>query len=169
MYRGQVRYALDANVLIAAHRNYYAPDLCPGFWECLAYHLQAGRLLVIDRVRSEIKYPDKLVEWMDEQVSSIAPVSTAKQSIIHIYRQMMRWVYGNDQFTDAAKDKFGRVADGWLAAYAKESGAVVVTDEVKNPDIKKDVPIPNLCDEFGVRCINTYAMLREIDAHFDWA
>lgn len=77
----QVRYALDANVLIAAHRNYYAPDLFPGFWECLAHYLQAGRLLVIDRVRSEIEYPDELVEWVDDQLSTAATVSTAGQAI----------------------------------------------------------------------------------------
>lgn len=27
----QTRHALDANVLIAAHREYYARDICPGF------------------------------------------------------------------------------------------------------------------------------------------
>lgn len=47
---------LDADVLIAAHRNYYAPDLCPGFWDCVTYHLMAGRLLVIDRVRDVCRH-----------------------------------------------------------------------------------------------------------------
>ncbi|MDE0397331.1 MAG: DUF4411 family protein, partial [Candidatus Poribacteria bacterium] len=100
---------------------------------------------------------------------SLPADQVANDVIANIYGQMMVWVYDNDQFMAAAKAKFAKVADGWLVAYAKKSGAVVVTNEVRNPDIKKNVPIPNLCDEFGVRCINTYAMLREIDAHFDWA
>ena len=53
----QTRYALDANVLMAAHRDYYARDICPGFWEFLAHHIDARRFLIIDKVRGEILYP----------------------------------------------------------------------------------------------------------------
>ena len=28
---------LDANVFMASHNGPYAPNLCPGFWDCLSY------------------------------------------------------------------------------------------------------------------------------------
>ena len=35
----QIRYLPDADVLIAAYRDRYPPDLFPGFWDCLSHHL----------------------------------------------------------------------------------------------------------------------------------
>ena len=35
-------FVLDTNVFIQAHRRYYAQDVCPGFWECLAGSLFPG-------------------------------------------------------------------------------------------------------------------------------
>lgn len=60
----QTRYALDANVLMAAHRDYYARDICPGFWKFLAHHIDARRFLIIDKVRDEIQTPSELVSWV---------------------------------------------------------------------------------------------------------
>ena len=48
-------YVLDANVLIQAHRLYYAFPICPGFWDCLLQHHQAGRILSIDKVRAQAR------------------------------------------------------------------------------------------------------------------
>ena len=47
----QNAYAVDANILISAHRDHYPPDLFPGIWDSMAHHIVAGRLLIIDRVR----------------------------------------------------------------------------------------------------------------------
>ena len=33
-------YLLDANVYIQAHRRYYDFDICPGYWDCLFFHLK---------------------------------------------------------------------------------------------------------------------------------
>ncbi len=167
MKHNQVQYALDANVLMTAHHDYYAPDLCPGFWECLAYYLQAGRLLIPDRVRDEVLSPPELVNWVD-RVCSSAFVSTQTPPVVAAYVQMMDWVWGNDQFSPAARDEFARVADGWLAAYARVNGAIVVTNEVSTPNVKKRVPLPNLCNQFRIRCVNTYDMLRELVSSFEW-
>ena len=82
---------------------------------------------------------------------------------------MMGRVKGNRQFTEAAGDEFGRVADGWLAAFAKANHAVVVTQEVYDPNSKKRVPLPNLCRRFDVTSMDTFEMLKELDARFDWS
>lgn len=38
------KFLVDANVLIAAHRAYYAFELCPGFWESVKAGFAAGRI-----------------------------------------------------------------------------------------------------------------------------
>ena len=52
-------YVLDANVFVAAYQGYYAPNLCPGFWDVLEHFSIQGNLFSIDRVRAELIYPDR--------------------------------------------------------------------------------------------------------------
>ena len=159
---------LDADVLIAAHRKYYAPDFCSGFWNCITHHLSSGRLLIIERVLSEITYPPELVAWVG-RVSQCALVPTTESRVVHAYAIIMDWVQNNPQFTQAAKDDFARKADGWLVAYAMVNGVNIVTNEVFDPNIRRDVKIPNVCRHFGVDYQDTFEMLRDLRAHFDWS
>ena len=77
--------------------------------------------------------------------------------------------------TDSAADEeephpaeFAAAADGWLAAYAKVHGAVVVTHEAYSPDVKRRVPLGNVCHEFNVPTWDTFRMLRELEVRFEW-
>ena len=158
---------LDTDVLIAAHRNYYAPDLCPGFWDCIAHHTAKGRLLIIDRVFREVAHPAELVEWM-RRVPQHAHVSTSTSPIVEAYSDVMDWVQSNSQFTQAAKGAFAAKADGWLVAYAMVSGTSVLTNEVFDPNVRREVKLPNVCRQFEVDYQDTYAMLRNLGAQFSW-
>ena len=111
MDRNQTLHVLDANVFIASHNGPYAPDFCPGFWDCLKHYCHAGQVLSIDRVEKEIIYPPELVEWVN-QASDELFVSSAEQSIVAVFKKMMNWVQQNPQFFDAAKEEFANVADG---------------------------------------------------------
>lgn len=51
-------------------------------------------------------------------------------------------------------------------AYAVAKGRVVVTHEVPKIDIKRKVPIPNVCEPFNVRYVDTFVMLRELGVRF---
>ncbi|HCO22927.1 MAG: hypothetical protein CME31_22885 [Gimesia sp.] len=75
---------------------------------------------------------------------------------------MVQWVDSSTQFTQAAKAKFSSNADGWLVAYAKAHDYVVVTREVYVADIKREVKIPNVCEEFDVEYIDTFDLLEEL-------
>lgn len=161
-------YVLDANVFIQAHRRYYAFDLCPGFWRCLTHFCGASRLMSVDRVRNEIKDGDRLAEWIRTAPEHLF-ASTADPRVIDAFGEMMAWVQGNRQFSEAAKAEFAGVADGWLAAYARVHGAVVVTHETFNAEIKKKVPLPNVCRAFDVPYVDTFRMLRALDVRFAWA
>jgi hypothetical protein len=154
-------FVLDANVFIEAARRYYAFDLVPAFWEKLAEHAAGGRIESIDRVQSELERGhDELAEWVDGPFAG-AFASTAGEDIVDAYREVVRWVEGQGQFLPAAKAEFAAGADGWLVAYAIVKQRVVVTHEVVAPDVRRRVPIPNVCEAFELPpCIDTFQMLR---------
>ena len=56
--------------------------------------------------------------------------------------------------------------DPWLIAKAKTLEATLVTQEATVSSSTKKVKIPNICAEFGVRCITTFDMLRELQPVF---
>jgi hypothetical protein len=61
------RYVLDANVFIEAEKNYYAFDICPGFWRALLRQHEARRVCSIDRIRDEL-VNDALQQWVRREV-----------------------------------------------------------------------------------------------------
>jgi hypothetical protein len=69
-------------------------------------------------------------------------------------------------YKEAAKAEFLATADPWLIAKAATTGATVVTHEVFSPEIKKKVPIPNICLQFGIKTANTFDTLRDLSATF---
>ncbi len=160
-------FLLDTNVFVEAHRRYYALDLCPGFWECLEHYCREPRLLSIDRVRSEIDEGDALDEWVKQAPDHLF-VSTADQAVAQRYRDVMAWVQGNNQFRPEAKAEFARGADGWLIAYAGVHDHAVVTHEVFDPNVRRKVPIPNVCRQFHVLYVDTFSMLRSLEVRFGW-
>lgn len=159
-------YLLDANIFIAAWRDYYPIDLHPGFWDCLKHYCLEKRLLSVDRVRDEIESPRPLVDWLRRHWRG-AFASTNSSEIATIFSEMQNWVQSSTLFLPAAKHEFAQVADGWLAAYAKAHSAILVTNEVYNDQIRRKVPLPNLCKEFDVEYCNTIEMLRGLGVTFD--
>ena len=161
-------FVLDANVFIEAHKRYYGLDLCPGFWACLRHYAGRRRLLSIDRVRTELLAGgDALTEWVKDAPEGLF-VSSAEPEVGAAFAGMMAWVQDSTQFRPEAKAEFAAVADGWLAAYAKLHGAVVVTHERYSPNVKRRVPLPNVCRQFDVVARDTFDMLRELEVRFDW-
>lgn len=161
-----VPYVLDANVFIEAARRYYAFDLAPRFWESLAHHAASGRVRSIDRVKQELERgKDELAQWVDDNFSN-ALASTDEPDVIQSFSEIMTWVQAQNQFSAAAKADFANGADGWLVAYARAKGCVVVTQEVLAPDARRKVPIPNVCQAFDVPFVNTFEMLRALGVQF---
>jgi hypothetical protein len=157
------RYVLDANVFIQAHRTYYGLDICPGFWRALLREHDAKRVFSIDKVRNELlASKDRLSAWVKDTAPATLFKGTADKAVTDAYRQMVNWVQSQAQFNAQAKAEFASVADGWVIAYAKAYGLIVVTHEEYAPDAKNKVPMPNVCIEFNVRYGNTFDMLREL-------
>ena len=161
-------YNLDASPFIEAYQRYYGFDICPGFWECLIHYCRERRLKTIDKVRSElVGRGDELSDWVSNAPQEFFESSLAPP-VTEAYRDVMRWVYGNNQFYSGAKDNFSRGADGWLVAYTMVHGGILVTHEAPQPNARRRVPLPSVCNQFGVVHRNTFQMLRELDVRFDW-
>jgi hypothetical protein len=105
-------------------------------------------------------------------VKSSAPagffVSSAEPAVAAAFGRMITWVQSQAQFSAAAKAEFAGKADGWLIAYAEAHGMTLVTLEKPNPGVQKKVPMPNVCDAFGVKYVDTFDALRALRTKFDW-
>jgi len=166
---GAPTFLLDANVLISAHRQYYAFDLCPGFWDSLLHHFSEDSVCSIDRVKSEIKNEgDVLADWVNDTLPAAFFCSSDQERVTEIYGQMMVWAQGQKQFKPEAKTEFAKVADSWIMAYAKAHDMTVVTHEVFSVDAKRKVPMPNVCTAFDIPFLNTFAMLRHLKTQFSF-
>ena len=165
-------YLVDSDVFITAKNLYYSFDICPGFWKSVLHHHREGRVFSVDRVRGELLAGSKkedLVRWVRDEVPEgfFVPVDT--DAVARAYTDIMMWVQRHPKYFDHAKAKFATGADGWLVAYAWVHGATVVTNEQSAPESKKEIKLPDICDRFEVRRDNTFAMLRALNVHFDWA
>lgn len=165
---GPPRYVLDTNVFIEAARRYYAFDIAPAFWSELVRQAGTGRLLSIDRVKNELaRGKDDLAQWANNQFRRYFAL-TNDGVVLDWYGQIMTWASQQPQFIHQAKADFARAdnADAWVVAYAKAKGYVVVTHEQYNPNIRRKIPIPNVCQAFKVLYVDTFEMLRKLGVKF---
>jgi hypothetical protein len=162
-------YLIDSDVLITAKNSYYAFDLCPGFWNSLLTQHQAEEVYSLDRIRMELlqgRDDDDLVKWVNESVPGGFFLSTHQAEVADAYTDIMIWAQRNPQYFDSAKAKFATGADGWLVAYARVNGCVVVTLEESRPESRNDIKLPDVCIRFGVRYENVFTMLRALQVQF---
>jgi hypothetical protein len=166
----QCKFVLDSGVFIQSHRYHYALDIVPGFWKSLIGQHQAGALISIDRVKEEVLNGgkgDALEDWVKKNTPKTLFATTKDAKVAKAYGEMMNWVQASAHYTDVAKRIFADNADGWGAAYAKVNGLVLVTHEKFNADKKREVPLPNVCKQFGVECILPFDMLRRLKIQFN--
>lgn len=132
----------------------------------MVQHAANGRIRSIDRVRQELERgKDALASWAGTHFSD-AFVSSDETEVVQSFAEIMSWVQGQSQYSDAAKTDFANVADGWLVAYARAKRCVIVTHEEPAPDARRKVPIPNVCRAFNVRFVDTFDMLRNLGVRF---
>ena len=56
------------------------------------------------------------------------------------------------------------LADPWVIAHALNKNAIVVTKETKEMAINtKRIKIPNVCDNMGIRWINDFQLIEELN------
>lgn len=159
------RYVLDTSFFTQAQRGYYAFDIARSFWNYLVQLANQGIITSIDKVYDEIERgKDDLYKWTQQKLPSQFFCNTDNSSeVLKNYQSLIRWSSSNTQFYDNAKNEFAQYneADAWVVAFAISNNLTVVSQETFSADVKRRIPIPNVCREFNVRHIDTFAFLRE--------
>lgn len=159
------RYILDTSLFTQAYRSYYAFDIARSFWDYLIRLANQGIITSVDKVYDEIERgKDDLYKWVQQKLPSQIFCNTDNSSeVLKNYQSLISWSSFNTQFTDNAKTEFAQYeeADAWVIAFALANRLTVISQEAFNANIKRKIPIPNVCREFNVRHIDTFTFLRE--------
>lgn len=166
-----MKYLIDSDVLITAKNYYYAFDLCPGFWDSLLDHHDAGKIHSLDRNRQELlngNKDDSLVNWIGTGVPTDFFLNCNSPEVIAEYTTIMLWIQRNPQYYPAPKAQFASGADGWLVAFAKVHDLTVVTLEESRPESRNQIKLPDVCIHFDVSYTDPFLMLRNLGIHYGY-
>lgn len=155
------KYLLDTNILIDAHRRLYPFDIAPGFWDQLL-DKASDRVVIIEKVNDEIMAgEDQLTNWYSENKSRFIIRTIPDQPVMAAYTRIINSINDSDMFKQAAKDEFASIADSWLCAYGLAYNYTIITNEIYKANIRKRIPIPNICREFNINYIDLLKFMRE--------
>jgi predicted nucleic acid-binding protein len=157
------KYCLDANVLIQAWQKYYNPKFCPDYWEVLIELGNHELIFIPEVVYEEItRTEDDLSKWLK---ASKIPV----KKIIEPVTICLQNIYSNNPTHQNLVDntKARSLADPWVIAHALHENATVVTKEEKVTALGSNkIKIPNVCDNMGIKWINDFQFIGELDIQF---
>jgi hypothetical protein len=158
-------YLVDTNVLLEAARTYYAFERVPGFWRWLDGAIEMGAVKTVSLVAEEIDFPEPLVDWLKDKKGGPFFVDVSELGIQSRLGDIGDWIV-RAPFGPEHIAKFMAGADPWLVSAGSTLGGTVVTQEKLGGPGTKKVKIPDVCRQFGVRCVNTFVMLDELSAAF---
>ncbi|MBK7426505.1 MAG: DUF4411 family protein [Saprospiraceae bacterium] len=163
MSREANKYCLDANVLIQAWQKYYNPRFCPDYWVLLSELGKQDKIFIPEVVYEEITRTEgELSEWLKQ--SKIPILKISEPVTICLQR-----IYAADPLHKNLVDntKARSLADPWVIAHALHENATVVTKEEKVTALNSTrIKIPNVCENMGIRWINDFQFIDELDIKF---
>jgi predicted nucleic acid-binding protein len=155
-------YCLDANVLIQAWQKYYSPRICPDYWRVLNEIGTQGKIFIPEIVREEIiRTEDELSDWLK---SSSIPIRKVDEPVTRCLQAIFSFNPDHIKLVDNTKAR--SLADPWVIAHALNENAVVVTKEEKVIAKTNKIKIPNVCDNMGIRWINDFLFVEELNIQF---
>jgi len=162
-----VKYILDSNIFIQAHRFHYPFDVFPVFWNWLEKENEKGSIGSVDGVFDEIKAgKDELSDWMKGLITEKWFLKCDDEETQQYYADIANQIMGNTHHKTTAKEDFLGVADPWLIAKAKTGKLTIVTEETSDPKSRKKIFIPDICKEHSVLHINTIGLIRALEGRF---
>lgn len=162
-------YLLDANVLIAAHNQYYPVEAVPEFWEWLLHMADSEQVKMPVETFEEVK--DGREDWLTRWIGADG---TYKRLVLDedvdpkILRRVLDDGYAPD-LTDTEIEQVGR--DPFLIAYARADvkNRCVVSVEASKPSKKRaNRRVPDVCTSLGVKCCDSFAMMRTLGFTTSW-
>ena len=144
-----MRYVFDSDSLINLFMHYY-PRRFPTLWEQFDALVSVGELISVREVFNEIgSRKDSLGTWAKKQKNILFLETTFEEFKFVAEIFQVRHFQAMIRKQERLKGK--PVADPFVIARAKILNACVVTQEKKTENAAK---IPNVCDHFGIPCIN---------------
>ena len=144
-----MKYVFDSDSLIDLFKHYY-PERFPTLWEQFDALVSGGELISVREVFNEIgSSEDSLGTWAKEQKNILFLETTVEEFKFVAEIFQVRHFQAMIRKQERLKGK--PVADTFVIAGAKILNAYVVTQEKKTDNAAK---IPNVCDHFGIPCIN---------------
>jgi len=166
-----LQYLIDANIFITASRTYYDFDFGNSFWDFLVEQGKKEIIASIDKVLNELKKgDDKLKEWATKGFSNYF-INTITDNVLKQYVILMQWADSQrNQYSKNAIEEFMKEnnADAWLISLAltDTDKYVIVTFEKENNQIKRKIPIPNVCKAFNIKYCDLFQMLKYLNFKF---
>lgn len=167
---GSDLYLLDANVLIEAHNKYYPVDMVPEFWDWLLHCAENGLVAMPLETFEEVRggddaKKDLLNQWLhrpDVEGTLILPEDADPEAL-----RFVMDAYAPD-LDDTEIEQIGR--DPFLISYGLVEGRCIVSNEVSKPSKQRaNKKVPDVCRSVGVRCCDTFSMLRALEFSTAWA
>lgn len=167
----QQYYLIDANSLITPHLTYYPFDFAPSFWSQMEDHIESGRIVILDMVKSEIlNGNDNLRTWMENlEVGTL--IDHREPAILRNYSSVLQYVQNQRCYKPSALQEWSRgtVADAWIIATAMKYGYTIVTFEkpvgnLSDHNPSKNAKIPDVANAlFNANIVQLYDMMRVLD------
>lgn len=160
------RYIIDSNVFIQGKNFHYHFSFCKGFWDWVHEAFDKGLVYSIGKVRTELvagKKGDEARKWAEEMPDGFFLADVSDAAVMKQYGQIMEWAAADTHYQKAALARFAEAkrADAFLLAYAKTHGHIVVTQELSQPEKRKEVPIPDAALKIGkIKTVTIYELLR---------
>jgi hypothetical protein len=151
-----MKYVFDSDSLINLFRHYY-PERFPTLWEKFHALVSAGELISVREVYNEIvSGEDSLAIWAKGQRKELfsEPTTLELQFVSEIFKVQ----HFQAMIRKQERLKGKPVADPFVIARAKISGACVVTQEKSTENAAK---IPNVCKHFGIDCTNLEGFMKK--------
>lgn len=157
------KYCLDANVLIQAWQKYYNPKFCPDYWKILTELGKDGKIFIPELVYEEIiRTEDELSKWLKD---SKIPINNISEPVTICLQKIYAADSTHKNLVDNTKAR--SLADPWVIAHALHENACVVTKEEKVTALYSNrIKIPNVCENMGIRWINDFQFIDELDIKF---
>lgn len=126
-----------------------------------------GNLVAPKRVYREVaehkNHQDELAKWVKHRREKGLCISPSKR-VQALVGQVEEFVFTKYRSVEAWD--FSRGGDAWVVAHALDSQGIVVTKEsFLHPDAQK-ARIPDVCDHFDIKCVDTLQMMRLLKAKF---
>jgi len=103
-----------------------------------------------------------LVKWLKANSETLV---FGEEASVKLVGRFTEQGYASD-LTDVEIEKIGR--DPFLVAYVRvdiQNRTVVTTEHSRPSKQRANRKLPDVCSDFNVRCINTFALIQELDFH----